>query len=878
MRTSQPQTIYLKDYKVPPFLVDHVDLRFELFEEGARVYNSMEIRRNPDAESGQSLELDGEGLELEGLTLNGLPLADDDFEVTSGGLRVDKVSDKFTLGVVTWILPQDNTRLEGLYKSSGMFCTQCEAEGFRWITYFPDRPDVMARFRTRVEADKARYPVLLSNGNDVEKGDLEDGRHFVTWEDPFPKPCYLFALVAGDLAEKKDTFTTQSGREIDLRMYVEPRNAAKCDHALDSLKRSMRWDEQIYGREYDLDIFMIVAVDDFNMGAMENKGLNIFNSSCVLATPDTATDLAFQRIEAIVAHEYFHNWSGNRVTCRDWFQLSLKEGFTVFRDSQFSSDMGSPTVKRIEDATLLRTAQFAEDSGPMAHPVRPDSYIEISNFYTLTVYEKGAEVVRMIHTLLGEEDFRKGSDLYFERHDGQAVTTDDFVKAMEDASGRDLTQFRRWYQQAGTPIVDVSDAYDPDAKTYTLTLRQRIPATPGQETKQPQHIPFALGLVGEHGEDLPLKLQGEDDAPAQRVLDLTDEQQTFVFHDVAAQPVPSLLRGFSAPVKVHYPWTRDQLLFLMSHDSDGFNRWDAGQRLAVDVIQSMVDEPQERTVDPRLVTAFRQLLSDTDLDQALVAKMLQLPSEAYLIELADEADVQAIHKARTRVLNQLALELRDELVACYLRNREDGPYEPTPQAIARRSLKNTALAWLLHINDEEGRMLARQQFENAGNMTDQSGALRALVNSEFEEDRDTALASFYDRFREDPQVVEQWFAIQASSVRAGTLPAVEALLTHEAFDWKNPNKIRSVIGAFAGQNLANFHATDGSGYRFLAQHILSLDSSNPQIAARLVSPLTRWRNYSQAYRDGMRAALEQIHAKPDLSKDVYEVVHKSLKG
>ncbi|WP_111497806.1 aminopeptidase N [Marinobacter bohaiensis] len=878
MRTSQPQTIYLKDYKVPPFLVDHVDLRFELFEEGARVYNSMEIRRNPDAESGQSLELDGEGLELEGLTLNGLPLADDDFEVTSGGLRVDKVSDKFTLGVVTWILPQDNTRLEGLYKSSGMFCTQCEAEGFRWITYFPDRPDVMARFSTRVEADKARYPVLLSNGNDVEKGDLEDGRHFVTWEDPFPKPCYLFALVAGDLAEKKDTFTTQSGREIDLRMYVEPRNAAKCDHALDSLKRSMCWDEQIYGREYDLDIFMIVAVDDFNMGAMENKGLNIFNSSCVLATPDTATDLAFQRIEAIVAHEYFHNWSGNRVTCRDWFQLSLKEGFTVFRDSQFSSDMGSPTVKRIEDATLLRTAQFAEDSGPMAHPVRPDSYIEISNFYTLTVYEKGAEVVRMIHTLLGEEGFRKGSDLYFERHDGQAVTTDDFVKAMEDASGRDLTQFRRWYQQAGTPIVDVSDAYDPDAKTYTLTLRQRIPATPGQETKQPQHIPFALGLVGEHGEDLPLKLQGEDDAPAQRVLDLTDEQQTFVFHDVAAQPVPSLLRGFSAPVKVHYPWTRDQLLFLMSHDSDGFNRWDAGQRLAVDVIQSMVDEPQERTVDPRLVTAFRQLLSDTDLDQALVAKMLQLPSEAYLIELADEADVQAIHKARTRVLNQLALELRDELVACYLRNREDGPYEPTPQAIARRSLKNTALAWLLHINDEEGRMLARQQFENAGNMTDQSGALRALVNSEFEEDRDTALASFYDRFREDPQVVEQWFAIQASSVRAGTLPAVEALLTHEAFDWKNPNKIRSVIGAFAGQNLANFHATDGSGYRFLAQHILSLDSSNPQIAARLVSPLTRWRNYSQAYRDGMRAALEQIHAKPDLSKDVYEVVHKSLKG
>ncbi|MEQ5834243.1 aminopeptidase N [Marinobacter sp. NFXS9] len=878
MRTSQPRTIYLKDYKVPPYLVDHVDLRFELFEEGTRVYNSMEIRRNPEADPGQPLELDGEGLELEGLTLNGLPLAPSDFEVTSGGLRVEKVSDTFTLGVVTWILPQDNTRLEGLYKSSGMFCTQCEAEGFRWITYFPDRPDVMARFRTRVEADKARYPILLSNGNDVDRGDLEDGRHFVTWEDPFPKPCYLFALVAGDLTEKKDTFTTQSGREIDLRMYVEPRNAAKCDHALDSLKRSMRWDEQIYGREYDLDIFMIVAVDDFNMGAMENKGLNIFNSSCVLATPDTATDMAFQRIEAIVAHEYFHNWSGNRVTCRDWFQLSLKEGFTVFRDSQFSSDMGSPTVKRIEDATLLRTAQFAEDSGPMAHPVRPDSYIEISNFYTLTVYEKGAEVVRMIHTLLGEEAFRKGSDLYFQRHDGQAVTTDDFVKAMEEASGRDLGQFRLWYQQAGTPVVDVTDQYDEQAKTYTLTLSQKIPPTPGQPEKKPQHIPFAIGLIGEHGSDLPLKLSaGESGAPTQRILDLTESEQTFVFRDVAERPVPSLLRGFSAPVKVRYPWSRDQLLFLMSHDSDGFNRWDAGQRLAVDVIQSMVGQPQEQTVDPRLVTAFRQLLSDTDLDQALVAKMLQLPSEAYLIELADVADVQAIHSARTRVLNQLALELQGELMACYLRNREDGAYEPTPEAIARRSLKNTALSWLLHINDEEARQMALKQFDSATNMTDQSGALRSLVNSDFEADRTQALDAFYDRFSNDPQVVEQWFSIQAGSPRAGTLSAVEALLEHPAFDWKNPNKIRSVIGAFAGQNLANFHAEDGSGYRFLAKHILSLDSSNPQIAARLVAPLTRWRNYGEVYREGMRAALEQIQAKPDLSKDVYEVVHKSLK-
>ncbi|HCP20635.1 MAG TPA: aminopeptidase N, partial [Marinobacter hydrocarbonoclasticus] len=497
MRTNQPQTIYLSEYKVPAYLVDQVDLRFELFEDGARVHSTLTVRRNPDsAESAAPLFLHGDSLQLESVSLNGSPLGTGEFEDRGDALVVPSVPEEFELQVVTWIEPQNNTRLEGLYKSSGMFCTQCEAEGFRCITLYPDRPDVMARFRTRIEADKSAYPVLLSNGNPVDKGELENGRHFVTWEDPFPKPAYLFALVAGDLEEKKDTFTTCSGRNIDLRMYVEPRNAKKCDFAMDALKRSMRWDEEVYGREYDLDIFMIVAVDDFNMGAMENKGLNIFNSSCVLASQETATDAAFQRIEAIVAHEYFHNWSGNRVTCRDWFQLSLKEGFTVFRDSQFSADMGSPTVKRIEDATLLRTAQFAEDAGPMAHPVRPASYMEISNFYTLTIYEKGAEVVRMIHNLLGDEMFRKGSDLYFQRHDGQAVTTDDFVRAMEDASGRDLAQFRLWYEQAGTPVVSVSDEYDESRGVYRLTVRQSIPDTPGQTDKKPQHIPFALGLLG----------------------------------------------------------------------------------------------------------------------------------------------------------------------------------------------------------------------------------------------------------------------------------------------------------------------------------------------------------------------------------------------
>ena len=880
MRTNQPQTIYLSEYKVPAYLVDHVDLRFELFEDGARVHSTLSVRRNPEsAEAGAPLFLHGDSLKLESVALNGSALASGDFEDRGDALIVPSVPEQFELAVVTWIEPQNNTRLEGLYKSSGMFCTQCEAEGFRCITFYPDRPDVMARFRTRIEADKAAYPVLLSNGNPVEQGELENGRHFVTWEDPFPKPAYLFALVAGDLVEKKDIFTTCSGRNIDLRMYVEPRNAQKCDFAMDALKRSMRWDEEVYGREYDLDIFMIVAVDDFNMGAMENKGLNIFNSSCVLASQDTATDATFQRIEAIVAHEYFHNWSGNRVTCRDWFQLSLKEGFTVFRDSQFSADMGSPTVKRIEDVTLLRTAQFAEDAGPMAHPVRPASYMEISNFYTLTIYEKGAEVVRMIHNLLGDELFRKGSDLYFERHDGQAVTTDDFVKAMEDASGRDLSQFRLWYEQAGTPVVSVEDDYDASKGIYSLTIRQDIPDTPGQTNKKPQHIPFAIGLLDSEGRPLPLNAgANEQDGPLERVLELTESEHRFEFHGLAERPVPSLLRDFSAPVRVQYPWSREQLLFLMSHDPDGFNRWDAGQRLAVDVIQSLVGAPEQAEVEPRLADAYRKLLNDASMDQALVAKMLLLPSEAYLVELAEQADVPAIHAARERVLKHLAQELKDDLLACYQHNREQGDYQLGPDAIARRSLCNTALGWLMSIDDERARELALEQFRSADNMTDRLGALRALVNSGFAADREQALENFYQRFSDDPQVVELWFSVQASSAQAGQLPHILKLLEHPAFDWKNPNKVRSVVGVFAGQNLAAFHNPDGSGYQFLAGQVCRLDDSNPQIASRLVTPLTRWRKFAPAYSSQMKAALEGIRDKDNLSRDLYEVVHKSLAG
>jgi aminopeptidase N len=880
MRTSQPQTIYLKDYKVPAFVVDHVDLRFELFEDGARVHSLLSIRRNPESDGAEAnLELDGDSLKLESIQLDGKALSEGDYDSRGEKLVVSAVPDQFELAVVTWLEPQNNTRLEGLYKSSGMFCTQCEAQGFRCITYFPDRPDVMARFRTRIEADKSAYPVLLSNGNDVDKGELEDGRHFVSWEDPFPKPSYLFALVAGDLVEKRDAFRTMSGRDIALRMYIEPRNAEKCDHALDSLKRAMRWDEEVYGREYDLDIFMIVAVDDFNMGAMENKGLNIFNSSCVLASQETATDLAFQRIESIVAHEYFHNWSGNRVTCRDWFQLSLKEGFTVFRDSQFSSDMGSPTVKRIEDASMLRTAQFAEDAGPMAHPVRPESYMEITNFYTLTIYEKGCEVVGMIRTLLGDEMFRKGSDLYFERHDGQAVTTDDFVRAMEDASGRDLAQFRLWYEQAGTPELTITDEFDQAGGVYRLSIEQAIPDTPGQTHKKSQHIPFALGLLGANGEPLPLKLSAdEQDAPTERVLELTDAKQSFEFHGIPERPVPSLLRHFSAPVRVNYPWTREQLTFLMSNDVDGFNRWDAGQKLAIAVIRSLIGQGDSTQVDPGLIAAYRGLLADDTLDQALVSKMLQLPSEAYLIELSDKPEVQAIHGAREQVLHSLATELRDDLLACYHRNTLSGVYEVTPESVARRSLRNTALAWLLHVDDDEARSLALAQYADADNMTDRMGALRALVGSGFESDRDATLADFYERFRQDPQVVEQWFSVQAASARTGSLPQIQELMQHPAFDWKNPNKIRSVIGAFAGQNLPAFHAEDGSGYRFLSEQVCRLDDSNPQIAARLVSPLTRWRKFAPVHSDQMKSALEKVSHKKELSRDVYEVVHKSLAG
>jgi len=884
MRTEQPKVIHLKDYQAPAYLIDETHLTFELYEDRTLVHAQLVMRRNPEAGAGlPPLELHGQDLELVSLSLNDRQLETGDYQIGEETLTLQPDSERFTLDSSVVIHPETNTALEGLYKSGKMFCTQCEAEGFRKITWYLDRPDVMSIFTTTVSADKQSYPILLSNGNPIASGSEDDGRHWATWEDPFRKPAYLFALVAGDLWCVEDSFTTLSGRDVALRIYVEPENIDKCQHAMDSLKKSMKWDEEAYGREYDLDIFMIVAVNDFNMGAMENKGLNIFNSSAVLARAETATDAAHQRVEAIVAHEYFHNWSGNRVTCRDWFQLSLKEGFTVLRDAQFSADMNSATVKRIEDVAYLRTHQFAEDAGPMAHSVRPESFMEISNFYTLTVYEKGAEVVRMIQTLLGKEGFRKGSDLYFERHDGQAVTVDDFVKAMEDANDADLSQFKRWYSQAGTPRLAVSERYDEAAHTYTLRFSQNCPATPGQDSKEPFVIPVELGLLAADGSEMPLRLHGEA-APvgSSRVLAVTEAEQSFTFVDIAERPLPSLLRDFSAPVKLEFPYSRDQLMFLMQHDSDGFNRWEAGQQLSVQVLQELIGQHQRGeplAMDERLTEALRSLLQNETLDPAMVAEMLSLPSEAYLTEISEVADVDAIHTAREFARRELGSRLFEPLYQRYMTHREvsrQTPYVASAEHFARRALQNIALAYLMFSERSDILSLCLDQFDTADNMTERLSALASLINSPFEEKRALALETFAEHFKDNPLVMDQWFSVQAASPLPGGLERVQALMQHPAFTLKNPNKVRALIGAFAGQNLINFHSADGAGYRFLADQVITLNAMNPQIASRLLGPLTRWRKYDSSRQALMKGELERILASGELSSDVYEVVSKSL--
>ncbi len=878
MKEHQALVHKLSDYQPPAFLVPEIELLFQLYDDGARVTSTLQVRRNPEALSSQRLELNGQDVRLEHVRLNGRELQPSEYQVDDEYLVIDGVPEAFELNVSTWIKPQENTCLEGLYRSGGLFCTQCEAEGFRRITYFPDRPDVLSKFTTTIEAEQTAYPVLLGNGNPVAEGATGSDRHWARWEDPFPKPCYLFALVAGDLVWQEDHFETRSGRSVQLRIYVEPQNREKCDHAMASLKRSMRWDEEVYGREYDLDIFNIVAVDDFNMGAMENKGLNIFNSACVLANPRTATDAAYERIEAIVAHEYFHNWSGNRVTCRDWFQLSLKEGFTVFRDASYTADRYGAAVKRIDDATLMRTAQFAEDAGPMAHPVRPDTYMEISNFYTLTVYEKGAEVVGMIHRLLGAETFRKGSDLYFERFDGQAVTTDDFVDCMEQVSGRDLTQFKRWYSQAGTPRLKVRDEWDAGAGTYQMHFSQHLSPSPGQTEKLPQVIPVEFALFGEDGQALPLK---------STLLELDGESRTLRFEGLQGRPVPSLLRDFSAPVKLDYPYTREQLAFLMQNDTDGFARWDATQNLLTRHILCAVELRQAGKADDvsareALVSAWGRALESVAQGQGehgLTARLIQVPGMAWLSGQYEQVPLDELLAAREETLKTLVTGHADLLweVRQTLHTQElENPDDLSPAAIGRRALKNQCLALLAGANDWRALEAASEQQMQARLMTEELAGLSAILRSQDSTRADEAVALFESRWQTDSLVMESWFSVQAGSESFGDLARIAVLLKHPLFSERNPNKVRSVIGAFANQNWKHFHAGDGSGYAFLREWVGRLNALNPQIASRLVTPLTRWRKYPGPRGAQMKQHLESLIREGGLSPDVYEVVSKSL--
>jgi|AGTN01.1.fsa_nt_gi aminopeptidase N, Escherichia coli type len=874
---AAPKAIRREDYTPPPFLVEAADLTFAIGDRLVEVRSELTLRRNPASGVDAPLELDGQDLETRWVQLDGRALAEGEYRIAGERLIVDAVpGGTFTLTTLVVLDPAANTALEGLYQSGGMLCTQCEAEGFRRITWYPDRPDVMARFRVAITAQKARFPVLLSNGNLEERVDLDDGRHRAVWADPFPKPCYLFALVAGDLARVEGDFTTRSGRKVSLRFWVEEGNQDQVPHALDSLKRSMAWDERVFGLEYDLDVFNVVAVSHFNMGAMENKSLNIFNSKFVLAKRETATDGDFLGIESVIAHEYFHNWTGNRVTCRDWFQLTLKEGLTVFRDQEFSADMNSRGLQRIEDVRALRAAQFPEDNGPMAHPIRPESYVEINNFYTSTVYEKGAEVIRMIHTLIGPEAFRKGMDLYFARHDGQAVTCEDFVAAMEGGSGQDLGQFRRWYSQAGTPRVSASWSFDPAARRLTLTLSQATGPTPGQSGKLPFHIPVAMGLVGRDG-DLPLRLEGENvPSGSSRVLHLTQAEQSFVFEDVAEPALPSLFRGFSAPITLDAPYGEADLAFLMANDSDAFTRWDAGQELAARVLLGLVKRHaagEAMVLDEGLTSAWGKVLAGHEADVAFAAEALSLPGYAVLGERLEVIDVDGIHAAHKFLLKALAGRFRTELLAVR-DGLEEAGYSLSPQSIGKRRMRNLVLGLLAQLGDDEARALAELQFRAATCMTDQLSALSALV-SIGPEAAAPALDAFLAQWRGEKLVVNKWLALQAAADWPDVLQRVEALLAHPAFDASEPNKIYALIGGFSG-NQKWFHARDGAGYAFMADRVIALDSANPQVASRMVRSLMRWKRYDPGRQALMRAALERIGAKPGLSRDVGEIVAKAL--
>src|SRR5580704_13792960 len=881
MRTEQALPVRLEDYRPPDWLVETVDLDVSLDASATRVRAKLKLQPNPKATAPAPVVLDGDGLKLVGLKLDGNALPADSFVATADGLTIPQPPHgPFVLEIETLADPSANTQLMGLYRSNGTYCTQCEAEGFRRITYFPDRPDVMAVYTTRIEANKQEAPILLGNGNLIASGDIgATGRHFAIWHDPFPKPAYLFAMVGGKLGVIKDSFTTTSGRKVALKIYVEPGKEPRAGYAMDSLKRAMAWDEKAFGREYDLDIFMIVAVSDFNMGAMENKGLNVFNDKLVLASQETATDADFASIEAVIAHEYFHNWTGNRITCRDWFQLCLKEGLTVFRDREFSSDQRSRAVERITDVRALRAHQFVEDAGPLAHPVRPTVYREINNFYPATVYEKGAEVVRMLTHLLGARLFRQGMDLYFTRHDGEAATVEQFVQCFADVSGRDFTQFMRWYTQAGTPEVVVARHYDPRTKTYRIDAKQSVPPTPGQPHKEPMVIPLALGLVGKDGRDLPLMLDGRrlDDG----VIEISKPDQSFVFSGVAEHPIPSVNRTFSAPIKLNLPLDARELHFLAAHDADPFNRWQAVQTLAMSLLTENVTALRNGAAarsDDELIDVLAHALGNHTLEPAFIALTLTPPSEADIArEIGCDVDPDAVYQARRALRAAIGERLRPALAEAYHRLSASAPYRPDAAGAGRRALKNLCLDLLSATGEAGAVALALSQYQSADNMTDRMAALETLAQQDRPE-RAQAFEDFYTRYADDPLIIDKWLSLQAAIPEAATLERVRALTSHPAFSMTNPNRIRALIGSFAQANHTQFNRIDGKGYDFVADIVLALDSKNPQVAARLTGAFRSWRALEPRRRERAERTLRRIAAAPNLSRDVGDIVARTLSG
>ena len=872
------KSIYRKDYTVYPWDVGQLDIHFDIGSETTTVRTVMEFQLRGEAMQPQDIVLNGSDLQLISLSLNDRPLGADDYLIEGESLTIPDAPPLSVLKTEVKIHPAKNLALEGLYLSGDFLLTQCEAQGFRKITWFPDRPDVMTAYRVTMEADRSEFPVLLSNGNRTGAGELAGGRHWVRWEDPFPKPSYLFALVAGDLELVEDHFTTRSGRDVVLRIYVETENLGRCEHAMESLIKAMRWDEERFDLEYDLDIYHIVATNDFNMGAMENKSLNIFNSKYVLARPDTATDNDYQGIEGVIGHEYFHNWTGNRVTCRDWFELTLKEGLTVFRDEEFSADMQSRAVKRIRVVRDLRGRQFPEDDGPMSHPIRPDRYVEINNFYTATVYQKGATIIRMYHTLLGETGFQKGMKLYFERHDGHAVTCDDFLAAMADANGINMDRFGRWYSQSGTPQVHVSDHYDAATQKYTLKLKQHTPATHDQKDKQTLVIPFAVGLLTADGEELPLQLEtGTDVVQGTRMLVMEEAQQEYTFVNIPECPVPSLFRDFSAPVKVFYDYSSEQLATLIAHDSDAFVRWDAAQRIAQNAILEQCRQYAkglDMALDSSLLKAFRGILSDRLADPALLAEAMAMPDEDYLAEQMEVVDVDGIHTAREFIKKGLANGLKTDFLDRYSELNDGQPYQKSSEAMARRALKNVCLFYL--IETDAGESLATAQLKSSDNMTDTLAAIKALILMESPLAA-TALSDFESKWKADALVMDKWFMMQAMKPGPDTVNKVEKLMQHPAFSIRNPNKVRSLIGVFAMLNPTGFHAADGSGYTFHADRVIELDGLNPQIAARMASAFNRWKRYDEDRKMLMKTQLQRIAAVENLSGDVSEIVNNALR-